>query len=143
MTENPARTGQGQSRPGNDNAKDHTPENPNPAWYDAARRKFTAGMRAVEYRESYKLHKGAWYAGDTAVNLYMPTDWRKIEDTTRPIAVNANGETTWHRNHAEARATASLATKKIHDAQRAERLKAHPLDDPLIRAALYRALKNP
>jgi hypothetical protein len=141
LSEIPA-TGQGQARPGNKNAEGHAPKNPNPAWYDAARKHFTAGMRSVEYRESYKLHEGAWYAGDTPVNVSMPRDWRKIGDPARPVRVRANGEETWHRNHAEARATASLATKKIHDAARAERLKANPLDDPRLRTALYRALEN-
>lgn len=142
MTDQLPASGASQARPGNDNAKGHKPKNPNPAWYDAARKQFTAGMRSVQYRESYALHKGAWYAGDTPVNVSIPRDWRKIADPARPIRVRANGDETWHRTHAEARAAASLATKQIHDAARAERLKANPLDDPRLRAALYAAIKK-
>jgi hypothetical protein len=99
-------------------------------------------MRAVEYRESYALQDGKWYAGDSGVFAFMPSDWRKIKDTSRPIVVNDHGEQTFHRTHAEARATVSLATKRINDAKSAKLDAENPFRHAAAQLALLRALRT-
>ncbi|MET4003921.1 hypothetical protein ABIB48_002659 [Arthrobacter sp. UYCu511] len=127
---------------GNKNASGHKVKAPNPEWYDKARAHFNRNMTYYGAHENYRLQKGRFYAGDSGVTVHIPKDWRKIKDPARPIVVTAPSGKTFHRNHAEARAAASLATKAINDAKGAENLKAHPLDDPRLRAALARFFRG-
>lgn len=145
MTEPNKPTPSSQARPGNDNARgrrDGEQDGP-PPWYLTARRNFYGAMRIYGPRENYGYHEGKFYAGDTAVTVYMPKDWRGIKDASRPIAVSANGKTTWHHNHREARATASLGTAEIHNARSARTRRDGLAVDASLRPAmhnLFRAL---
>lgn len=141
MTSKAAKGGQS----GNDNARSRrtgaSPAAPPvPVWLSDARQAMTRAWPAFQRRN--------WGGDAKTPNLYgmtvtVPDPKReRIPNTARPFRAMINGEVFWVSSPAEARSMIEAEFVRREDAKRAVRLAANPFDDPLRRAALYRAMRG-
>ncbi|MFE4078264.1 hypothetical protein [Paenarthrobacter sp. YIM B13468] len=137
MTNSQARTGNSNAYGPNRAKKKKSDELPE--WFKSARKRYGTAMTLHQSRGHYSKHNGKYIAAEGRVSIYMPADYRKIKDPTKPIVVNTPDGAFEVRDPLTAHAFAARATAKIHDAERARRLAAAPA--PLLLSALHRASK--
>jgi hypothetical protein len=140
---NSHRPGTAQARPGNDNARGRRDAATGPAFPPPFQRARQA--LAQEYRDGRFVN---WAGSASAPSLYGMTvsvpDPREstVPDDTRPFAATIDDVVTWHPSPAAAREAVEAEFVRREDAAWAARLAKNPFSDPLLRAALYRALRG-
>lgn len=140
MTENTApRKSPGSGRGNRSKTGQTVASTPAPAWHTTARQKLAHEVKMNRFRN--------WGGDATAPNLYGMTvtapDPRKanVPNPSKPYLASYGGKQTWHADPATARAEIEAEFVRQENTKREARLKEHPLSDPRLVSALYRALK--